>query len=255
MFKMIQLSKRLSAVADGVLSGGVLADIGTDHALLPVYLVQNGTIPGAVAGDIHAGPVQAAERQVRAAGLENRIRVRMGDGLSVLRPKEADTVSIAGMGGGTIIDILSHGASSLEGVKRLVLQPNVGERLVREWLVRHGWKLVSETLLEEDGILYEVLSADAAASAEEAKRWNEALYQYKAPGGVPLSRSALLLMGPHLIQAPTPLFRRKWEQYAAKLEQLIRQIGKSEQPEAIRKREMLAQEKQEVSEVLKWLSP
>ena len=251
---MIELSKRLSAVAEQVLPGGTLADIGTDHALLPVALVQRGHIPRAVAGDVHAGPAAAAERQVRAARLEDRIDVRIGDGLAVLRPGEAETIAIAGMGGGTIVDILSSGGEALSGVRRLVLQPNIGERLVREWLLRHDWKLTAETLLEEDGLMYEVLTADRAEPAE-AREWNAALYEGPVDGaGAPVTRAVRLLMGPLLLQRPTELFARKWTAYSAKLDALIEQIGRSDSPEALKKREELSQERNEVNEVLSWLS-
>jgi len=249
---MIQLSKRLAAVAAYVLPGGTLADIGTDHALLPTALAQRGTIPRAVAGDVHAGPLQAAERQVAAAGLAERIDTRLGDGLAVLRPGEAQTITIAGMGGGTIVDILSGGTPALTGVRRLVLQPNVGERLVRAWLRDRGWKLVAETLLKEDGLLYEVLAADAAESEADAAAWNASLYADRP--GTPLSASAALLMGPHLLRSPSPLFFEKWTAYLEKLDGLLRQISRSDQPEAKRKLEELTRERDEISEVLAWLS-
>lgn len=251
---MIQLSKRLTAVAERVLPGGVLADIGTDHAMLPTYLVQRGIVPRAIAGDIHAGPVQAALRQVEAAGLSDRISVRAGDGLAVLEPGEADTIAIAGMGGGTMTDILSAGASALEGVRRLVLQPNIGERLVREWLADHGWKLYAETLLEEEGLLYEVIAADRAADPEEAARWNASLYSKRLPGIGDVPRPILQLMGPTLIDAPTPAFFAKWRAYVGKLDILSEQIAKSESPEAQRKREALRREREQVNEVLSCLS-
>jgi len=253
---MIQLSKRLSAVASYALPGGALADIGTDHALLPVALVQRGVIPRAVGGDVHVGPARAAERQVAAAGLTAKIDVRIGDGLAVLAPGEVQTITIAGMGGGTIVDILNGGAAALVGVRRLALQPNVGERLVRAWLRERGWKLTNETLLEEDGLWYEVLSADASDDPEEAKAWNEALYEgFVMEGGGPaVSPDTLMLMGPHLLRAPKPPFEAKWRAYVAKLDGLIEQIGRSDSQEARRRREELTVERNDVSEVLRWLS-
>lgn len=248
------LSKRLTAVADYVLPDEPMADIGTDHALLPVHLVQRGIVPKAVAGDLRRGPVQAAERQVREAGLTDRIDVRMGDGLSVLAPGEAATVVIAGMGGSTITDILNQGLSVLEGVRRLVLQPNVGERLVREWLISRGWKLTGETLLEEDGHWYEVLAADAASSAEEARRWNETLYAKAIPGYGPLPQSAVMLMGPYLLEHPNERFVAKWTRYIQKLDILMEELGKSNHPSAWEKREQLRQEQNIVKEVLAWAS-
>ncbi len=253
---MIQLSKRLSAVAAYAVPGGALADIGTDHALLPVSLVQRGLIPRAVGGDVNVGPARAAERQVASAGLAGKIDVRVGDGLAVIAPNEVETITIAGMGGGTIVDILNGGAEALAGVRRLVLQPNVGERLVRAWLRDNGWKLAAETLLEEDGLWYEVLSADAAADPAEARAWNEALYEGFAlvDGGPPVSSDVLLLMGPHLLRSPAPPFEAKWKAYVAKLDSLIEQIRRSDSPEARQRGEALTKERNDVSEVLRWLS-
>src|SRR4051794_11569025 len=101
----LKLSHRLSALADWVPQGARFADIGTDHAMLPVYLMQNGKINYAVAGDVHAGPVEAARRQVSEAGLEGAVSVRLGDGMSVLSPGEVDTVTLAGMGGSLMVRI------------------------------------------------------------------------------------------------------------------------------------------------------
>lgn len=230
-----------------------MADIGTDHALLPVDLVRRGIVPRAVAGDLHRGPVQAAERQVREAGLTERIDVRMGDGLEVLSPGEAATVVIAGMGGGTMTDILEKGVTALRGVRRLVLQPNIGERIVREWLYSRGWKLMEETILEEDGLCYEVLAADAA-DEEEARLWNEALYAKEIPGYGTLPKSIAMLMGPHLLDHPNEWFIAKWTRYVKKLDVLLEEMKKSEHPEAIEKREQMRREQEAVKEVLTWVS-
>ena len=249
---MIRLSKRLAAAASYVIAGETAADIGTDHALLPVALVQRGIVPRAVAADVREGPAQAAQRQVSSAGLADRIDVRIGDGLSVLAPGEAGTVVIAGMGGGTIRDILERAGKALEGVRRLVLQPNTGERLVREWLAERDWKLAAETLLEEDGVYYEVLAADRAVSAGEAVEWNRELYA-PVPDS-PVSTSAKLAMGPYLMREAGPLFFAKWEANLTKLERLLAKIGRSSQPEAMRRYSELAGERNEIREVLTWLS-
>lgn len=251
---MIFLSKRLAAVAEYVLRDEPVADIGTDHALLPVYLVERGIVPRAVAGDVNPGPVQAARKQVRDAGLSERIDVRQGNGLDVLRPGEAATVVMAGMGGGTMTDILSFRPELLLHVKRLVLQPNIGEPKVREWLVASRWKLVSERLLEEHGIFYEVLVADAAGSAEEADLWNEKLYAGQPEGPGRVSSSLLLLLGPFLSKQSAPPYMRKWEGYLRNLEDLIERMKRSGLPETERKRERMEEERDELKEWLLWLS-
>src|SRR5690606_28166691 len=115
---------------------------------------------------------------VANAGLTSRIDVRRGNGLEVLRPMEADTVTICGMGGALIRSILETGyeQGKLEGVKQLILQPNVGEDTVRIWLLENDWLLQDESILEEDGKIYEVLHA---VKGDEAILFNERLYEGK----------------------------------------------------------------------------
>jgi tRNA (adenine22-N1)-methyltransferase len=155
--------------AQYVLEDRPLADIGTDHAYLPVYLVANGVIPRAIAADLMSGPLEAARTTVLVAGLEEKIALRLGSGLSVLVPGEAATVSICGMGGPLIAQILEDGP--LGGVERLVLQPMGGEERLRRWLAQNGWRLVAEQLVEDSGRLYLVAVAEPGCmslSDEEA---------------------------------------------------------------------------------------
>lgn len=166
---MSGLSPRLAVAAQYVLTDRLLADIGTDHAYLPVYLVGKGVIPRAIAADLMPGPLEAARTTVSAAGLQERIALRLGSGLSVLVPGEAATVSICGMGGPLIAQILADGP--LDGVERLVLQPMGGEERLRQWLAQNGWRLVAEQLVEDGGRLYLVAVAEPgrmSLSAEEA---------------------------------------------------------------------------------------
>ncbi len=120
----MKLSKRLATIAALVPPGGRLADIGTDHAYLPVYLVTEGIVPSAVAGEVNEGPFRAAGEALARVGLADRISLRFGDGLAVLAPGEADTAVIAGMGGQTIVDIL---AARPEGL-HVEIRPPLGRR-------------------------------------------------------------------------------------------------------------------------------
>lgn len=252
MLDMIKLSKRLQSIADLVTQGSRLADIGSDHALLPVYLVQSGRCPSAVAGELNRGPWQAAVKGVAEAGLANAIDVRHGDGLSVLNAGDADTVTIAGMGGSLMSMILEAGRQEgkLEGVKELVLQPNVGEDLVRKWLIRHRFALQNETIMEEDGRIYEVLRAVRTADADSH---NEALYD---PSFLPLEltesegRELLFAMGPLLLRNPAECFVRKWELELSKLERICGQMGQSGTQEAREKEAAFRQQINLIREVL-----
>ncbi len=225
----IKLSRRLRKLADWVPSGARMADIGTDHALLPVYLAAGGKIDFAVAGDVHAGPVEAAKRQVASAGLSARINVRHGDGLSVLNAGEVDTVCIAGMGGGLIVRLLDAAGDRLASVHTLVLSPHGAEDAVRRWLMERKFLLDRELLLEEDGVIYTLLRAIRADGAMDAEERTRAQYDEKVmtPCVNSVSLRLLLEMGPLLLREGGNEFRRKWEQEADKREKIVRQMRQS----------------------------
>ncbi|MBW5444869.1 tRNA (adenine-N(1))-methyltransferase [Cohnella sp. CFH 77786] len=225
----VKLSRRLAALSEWVPEGARLADIGTDHALLPVYLAGSGRIRFAVAGDVNAGPVEAARRQVAEAGLADTVSVRHGDGLSVLAPGEVDTVCIAGMGGSLMARLLEAAGERLNGVRTLVLSPHVAEDAVRRWLIENGYLLDREQLLEEDGVIYTLLRAVRPADRSEAERENRNLYDEKvlAPCVPSMKLQLLLEMGPLLVRRGGAEFRRKWRQEIAKREQIIAQMGRS----------------------------
>lgn len=152
--------KRLLCAASMVRRGGTLADIGTDHAHLPVWLIQNGVCEKAIAADIGEGPAAAARRTVQEAGLADCIEVRVGDGLSVLRSDEATEIVIAGMGGETIIDILSAAPWLKDGAdRRLVLQPMTKTVELRAWLYQNGFSIAEEHLIKDGRHLYCVMAA------------------------------------------------------------------------------------------------
>ena len=156
----MKLGSRLAALAACVPQGTRVADIGTDHAYLPIELVQKNIAILAVAADVHIGPYQAAKDNIEGLGLNNKISVRFGDGLSVLSPGEVDTVVIAGMGGSTIIEILTSNPEVTSSLSRLILQPMVATGMVRRWLSSNKWTIIDEALVQDDGKLYEILVAE-----------------------------------------------------------------------------------------------
>jgi len=160
-------SRRLAAVAELVLPGQPVADVGTDHALLLAHLLDTGRVPRAIGIDLARAAVRSARLRHPALDL------RAGDGLAPLQPGEAATVVIAGMGGLRVVAILQRGP--LEGVRRLVLQPNRDVAELRRWLAGHGWDLDDERLVEERGHFYPVL---AAGRARTTVAWDEADLRY-----------------------------------------------------------------------------
>lgn len=169
----MQLTPRLAAVADFVPPGYRVADIGTDHAMLPVYLVETNRSPGVIATDLNEKPFLAACRQVRAAGAGGRVEVRKGNGLEIIRPGEVDVIAIAGMGGNTIIGILERSPGVLAGIKRLVLQPMADPGPLRNWLARNGWRLVDEELVREMDRFYVVMAAEPGKELPEDRLLQE----------------------------------------------------------------------------------
>lgn len=161
---MITLDKRLSAVAALVRQGSRLADIGTDHAYLPVHLVQVGVCPSAIASDIGAGPLDAARRTVTENGLTSEIALRLGDGLATVSAGEVEDIAIAGMGGETIVAILEAAPwVQNEGI-RLILQPMTRAEDLRRWLLTHGFTVLEEHLITAGRHLYPVLAAEYTAA-------------------------------------------------------------------------------------------
>ena len=163
----MKLKPRLSAIAGLVPEGNTVADIGTDHAYIPVFLVKSGKVKRGVASDLRKGPLEKAREVIERYHLEDRIETRLGNGLEVLKDAEADTIVMAGMGGVLIRNLLEAGKEALEGVKRLVLQPMNAQEVVREWLVKNGFEIVDETLARERDRIYQVIAAQPGRQETE----------------------------------------------------------------------------------------
>ncbi len=150
--------KRLLCVASMVRKGALLADIGTDHAYLPTYLMKQDAISLAIAADIGEGPAASARRTVQEAGFADVIDVRVCDGLSAIAPDEVSDIVIAGMGGETIIHILEEAPWVKSTIYRLILQPMTKTVELREWLFRNGFVIDEERVVVDGGHIYNVLS-------------------------------------------------------------------------------------------------
>ncbi len=161
---MITLDKRLGMVASLVRQGSRVADVGTDHAYLPVYLIQAGVATGAIAADIGEGPLDAARHTVIAAGLESAVSLRLGDGLAPVSADEVDDIVIAGMGGETIVAILNAAIWIKNPHYRLVLQPMSRAEELRRWLLYNGFTITTERLVQDKHHLYPVMVAAYTAA-------------------------------------------------------------------------------------------
>lgn len=201
------LGKRLETLAALVPQGCVLADIGTDHAYLPVWLVEQGRLARALACDVAAGPCRAARLTIAQHGLEQQIEVRQGSGLTVLKPGEADCIAIAGMGAATIISILEEAPGLAEAARLLLLQPMAGAPTLRRWLCEHGWQLTAEALVDEEPHFYELI----AARRGESVTYTEAEYA----------------VGPLVLRQRQPLLVRQLERQLDGCAKLLTAMGRS----------------------------
>ena len=167
----MQLSKRLQAVANLVTPGKRLADIGTDHGYVPIWLYEQGRIPSALAMDLREGPLQRAKEHIRMHGLDEKIKTRLSDGLEKLLPGEADSIVIAGMGGMLVVKILTQGQAVLDSVQELILQPQSDLDAVREYLHRTGFVIVQEEMVFEEGKYYPMMKAVHGNNTDDRKIW------------------------------------------------------------------------------------
>ncbi|WP_411683040.1 tRNA (adenine(22)-N(1))-methyltransferase [Clostridium thailandense] len=153
----MEISLRLKTIASMVDSCECVADIGTDHGYIPIYLVKNDICSKAIASDINKGPVEKAKINVKLEGLENKIQCRLGGGLTTIKSEEVQGIVIAGMGGNLIRDIIEDGIDVFKKAKFAVLQPVQNPEVLREYIYTKGYKIIDEELCIEDNKLYEIV--------------------------------------------------------------------------------------------------
>ncbi|MDA9462845.1 putative tRNA-m1A22 methylase [Enterococcus mundtii 3F] len=225
------LSKRLETVGRFVPEAARLADIGSDHAYLPVALMLKGKIDFAVAGEVVKGPFESAKRQVRKNGLSERIEVRLANGLDAIEKQDQiNAITIAGMGGSLIRDILESGRQNqrLSGKERLILQPNIGEKTLRTWLKENNYQIIAEEILEENKKIYEIIVAEKKEQPME--------YSEKE-----------LMFGPHLLAEKNAIFLAKWQRELKQREVILEQLKNASEQN---RHETIQQEVEWIKEVL-----
>lgn len=156
----MRLTPRLKTIADLIDGSDKMADVGTDHAYLPVYLLRNGKAKNAIAADVNQGPLNNAKSTIAQFGLSDDIETRLGSGIEPIEPGEIDTLVVAGMGGLLIRDILSYDMGKLKTINKLILQPMIAQDELRKWLIINGFKIIDERLAQEEEKLYEIIVAE-----------------------------------------------------------------------------------------------
>lgn len=197
------------AVASYVERDAVVADIGSDHAYLPSFLVKKGVVRKAIAGEVAQGPFDSAMKNVEKLSIEAFITVRLADGLRAIEDGDGvDTVTIAGMGGSLIASILEMGKDRLHGVKRIIAQPNIHALAIRTWAVANDWQLVAETILKEDGKIYEILVLEKGRTSYDELE---------------------LLVGPFLVAEKNEVFFEKWESEIVEWQRVLQLLENAEE--------------------------
>lgn len=203
----MQLSKRLSAIADMVSEGNRLVDVGTDHGYLPIYLVESGQVPSAVALDINRGPIERAKEHIKEHNLIEYIDTRLSDGVTALAANEGDTLVIAGMGGGLVIKIITEGESVLADFKEFVLQPQSELEQVRRFLDEKGYLIVEENMVLDEGKYYPMMKAIKGKDVS----YNRTIF-YKYGKGLLENKNEVLKL---FLEKELLTFQNIWEKLSA----------------------------------------
>lgn len=181
---MVKISNRLTTAAALVTQGYTLADVGTDHGYIPIYLLQQKKIPAAIAMDINEGPLERAKEHIALYGLQAYIQTRLSDGVAALKPGEVEAVLIAGMGGGLVMHILKDGEKVCQSAKELILQPQSEIERVREFLREEGYTILAEDMVYEDGKFYPMMKVQYQGENENAQKASEVLKLSDLYGGL-----------------------------------------------------------------------
>lgn len=219
----------MKAVASMVTPGSILADIGTDHGYVPIALVQRKRIPKAIAMDVNKGPLQRACEHIAECNLEDYIETRLSDGVKELKAGEADTILIAGMGGELVVRILSEGKEVCRSARELVLQPQSELEKVRKFLREENYKIVDEDMIIEDGKYYPMMRV---LPVEEDRFWDAVSEEAIRP---------CYKYGPLLLKNGNPSLRKFLVKQHKQLNQILEELEKQPQSEAIlnRKRQVM----------------
>jgi Predicted SAM-dependent methyltransferase len=237
MWKMIQLSQRLQAVADLAEDAGVVADVGTDHGYIPLFLIACGKAQRAIAMDINEGPLQRAREHIRQYNQQERIETRLSDGLSKLRPGEAQTIVIAGMGGALMKRILTEGEATAHAADCLVLQPQSELPMFRRFLVEYGYRILREDMVYEDGKFYSMMAVKWTESdvGDNLQAMTEADFKY----------------GPLLRARKHPVLRKYLLRQKEQKQKILERLGKNARQDVSERRAQIREELEEIEVLLK----
>ncbi|HAT4088857.1 tRNA (adenine(22)-N(1))-methyltransferase [Clostridium perfringens] len=221
----MELSKRLKRIAEHVDKCESVADIGTDHGYIPIYLVKEGICKKAIASDINKGPIEKAKVNVAFEGVSNKVKCLLGPGLNSLKVGEVNGVILAGMGGNLTRDILLADMDKVKKYDFIILQPAQNPEVLREFLYKNNYEIIDEDLIKDEGRFYELFKVKYNENSEKLVFEDELYYEV----------SSLLREKNH------PLFKEFIEEKINKCETILSFI--KEDTEAAKKRKSDLEEK------------
>ena len=168
----MKLIERLQYIADEINIGETVADIGTDHGFLPLYLLQTGKSPKVIMADISEGSLAKAEENCRIFKAEGSYDLRLGSGLEVLDYGETDVAVFAGMGGQLMRDLLANDIRKTKSIKKFILQPRNKAGVLRLWLEKNGIKIIKEGLVREGRFICEIITAVTGYEEQPGLTWS-----------------------------------------------------------------------------------
>lgn len=221
----MELSKRLKRIAEHVDKCESVADIGTDHGYIPIYLVKEGICEKAIASDINKGPIEKAKVNVAFEGVSNKIKCLLGPGLNPLKVGEVNGVILAGMGGNLTRDILLADMDKVKKYDFIILQPAQNPEVLREFLYKNDYEIIDEDLIKDEGRFYELFKVKYNENSEKLVFEDELEYE----------------VSPLLREKGHPLFKEFIEEKINKCETILSFI--KEDTEAAKKRKIDLEEK------------
>lgn len=221
----MELSKRLKRIAEHVDKCESVADIGTDHGYIPIYLVKEGICKKAIASDINKGPIEKAKVNVAFEGVSDKVKCLLGPGLNPLKVGEVNGVILAGMGGNLTRDILLADMDKVKKYDFIILQPAQNPEVLREFLYKNDYEIIDEDLIKDEGRFYELFKVKYNENSEKLVFEDELEYE----------------VSPLLREKGHPLFKEFIEEKISRCETILSFI--KEDTEAAKKRKIDLEEK------------
>lgn len=221
----MELSKRLKRIAEHVDKCESVADIGTDHGYIPIYLVKEGICKKAIASDINKGPIEKAKVNVAFEGVSDKVKCLLGPGLNPLKVGEVNGVILAGMGGNLTRDILLADMDKIKKYDFIILQPAQNPEVLREFLYKNDYEIIDEDLIKDEGRFYELFKVKYNENSEKLVFEDELEYE----------------VSPLLREKGHPLFKEFIEEKISRCETILSFI--KEDTEAAKKRKSDLEEK------------